>query len=504
MNKSLVGLLLGAIALLNGVTRADSSPARVVIDAGATGTPIHREIIGTNWDLPDIQSAALKLPPRTLARGVAGGLFADTFNWQDCTGGSHHPTIDFLRALRDAQCRGMITVNVRGTGTGVGYVDFQYLDTSFDPLLQLASQWVRYVNFIIPNGPQNDEDRAILARIDWSKWSSSPKLPDPGEAPLPRIKYWEIGNEPEIAIQDFEFTDDPEELPPHLPGKPIAEYIHRYKTITAAMKKVDPTIKVGPAMLDSVPENAMPLLNDHEAVIDFWGYHPYDDLGRHYHSNGTPEQIEKMQKFLRDVRTKLIKRHELQRQAFIKAGRDPDQVEFFLTEWNVMSWKYNYPSMYQAMGFAESIFTFAQLSVAGANYWGNLINDQKVTTEPGPAVRAWLKLEECLGDTLLNSHIDDANNLRLYTTRDSQTGQIFIWGLNFNNDSSRDIDLSLDGLNAATATLSTLSSGADTRLWTINARWADQPLPGFDAANFTLHIPSASIVLLKVQPGKSQ
>ncbi|MCC7351811.1 MAG: hypothetical protein IT446_14720 [Phycisphaerales bacterium] len=500
MNKSLFFLLVSLLALANGVTRAGESSAPLVIDIGVKGIAIHRQILGTNWDLPDIQSKALKLPSKTLIRGVAGGLFADTFNWRDCTGASHHPTIDFLRALRDSQCAGLITVNVRGTGTGVGYTDFKYLDTSLEPLVELASQWVRYVNFIIPNGPQNDADRAILAKIDWSKWSGSSKLPDPDESTLPRIKYWEIGNEPEIAINDVEFTEDPEELPPHLPGKTIAEYIHRYKTIVAAMKKVDPTIKVGPGVLDAVAETAMPLLNDHEAIVEFWGYHPYDNLGHDFHTNATPEQVDRMEAFLRGVRPNQIKKHEAQRQAFIKAGRNPDTVEFILTEWNAMSWRYNHPSMYQALGFAESIFTFAQLNVAAANYWGNLLNDQTVTTQPGPAVKLWLKLEQCLGDTLINSHIDDAGNLRLYTTRDSQTGQIFIWGLNFDNDSPKDITLSLRGLDASTATLSTLNGGVDTRLWTINATWTDQPLPRFDASNFTLHLPSASIILLNIQP----
>lgn len=476
-----------------------AEPAPLVIDVSAKGIPIHHEILGTNWDMPDFQSKNLQLPSRTMVRGVAGGLYADTFNWQNCSGASHHPTIDFLRDLRDSHCTGLITVNIRGTGTGVSYGDFHYADTSLDPLIQLACHWVRYVNFIIPNGPQNAADRAILAAIDWSKWSSSPKLPAPNEPALPTIKYWEIGNEPEIAIDHHEFTEDPEELPPHRPDWTIAEYVHRYKAITAAIKKVDPTIKVGPGMLDAVAETAMPLLNDHDAIIDFWAYHPYDDLGHYYHPDGTPAQIDKMEARLRNVRANQIKKYNMQRQAFIKAGRNPDQVQFMLTEWNAMRWNYNYPSMYQAFGFADSIFTFAQLNIADANFWGNMVNDQHVTTEPGPAARLWMKLDQCLGDTLVNSHVDDADNLRLYTTRDSKTGQIFLWGLNFDNDSSKNIDLSLRKVTASTATLSILNAGPDTRLWTIHARWTDHPLPHFDPARFTLHIPSASIVLLHIQ-----
>jgi alpha-L-arabinofuranosidase len=115
-------------------------------------------------------------------------------------------------------------------------------------------------------------------------------------------------------------------------------------------------------------------------------------------------------------------------------------------------------------------------------------------------VKAWWKLRDEMGDTLVSSMIDDANNRRIYTTRDSQTGEIKVWGLNFDNDSDTNINLALLGINAAdTATLSVLG-GTGTKLWTTSADWTSQTLNNFDAGNFNLSIPSASIVLLEVMP----
>ncbi len=53
------------------------------------------------------------------------------------------------------------------------------------------------------------------------------------------------------------------------------------------------------------------------------------------------------------------------------------------------------------------------------------------------------------------------------------------------------------------ATLSILG-GEGTKLWTsmvnIGSDWTAQTITNFNAANFNLHIPSASIVLLEVAP----
>lgn len=481
--------------------------AQTTIDMSVTGTPIDHEILGTNWDLYNIQNYPypFNILPGTMGRGVAGGLYADTFNWENISGGVRHfATMAFLRDLRDTNSSGLITVNMRGTGTGTNSSNFQYTDTSAASLVTLAADWVRYTNFIVPNGPQNAGDQAILNKIDWTG-SGEPKLPAPGEGALPKIKYWEIGNEPQIKVSGKWFSSS---FLDQLQGAwSTSEYVNRYKAITAAMKAQDPTIKVGPGLLDAVTDTAKALL-DSDATIDFWGYHPYDDIGKEYVANGNASQVNAMEADLRNVRVNQINNYNAQRQAFTNAGRNPDNVQFMATEWNAMNYAYDDPSMYQTLGFAESIFTFAQLNMKAAHYYGRAAyasGDPNDPTYPAnllyPMVKAWQKLDEHMGDTLVNSNIDDADNLRVYTTRDSKTGEVSIWVLNFDNDAAKLLNLALQGFAASdTATLSILSDGANTRLWSTNADWTTQTLTNFNAANFTLNVPSASIAMLLIHP----
>jgi hypothetical protein len=476
------------------------------IDMQAAGTLVHHEILGANWDLRDLQNYpyAFDIPDGTMARGVAGGLDADTFDWQKATGGRHYATMDYLRDLRDSNSSGMITVNMRGTGTGYLLNDFDYTNTNLSPLVTLASDWVRYTNFIVQNGVQNANDQAILDKIDWSYWSAAPKLPSANEGALPKIKYWEIGNEPEIEIDGKWFSSN---LFDQFQGAwTTTEYVNRYKAITAAMKAVDPTIKVGPGMLGGVEMTTMPLLNSN-ATIDFWGYHPYDNLGDDFVINGNASQINAMEAQLRGVRTNQITKMNALRQAFTNAGRNPDNVEFMATEWNAMDFRHDNPSMYQALGFAETIFTFAQLKVNAAHYWGWLAYTSGDDTDPTypdnllyPMVKVWDKMNQEMGDTRVNSIVDDANNLRVYTMRDSQTGQITIWALNFDNDADKSINLALLGIDVASiATLNIINNPNDLDLDSAMGNWTVQQIQNFNGDNFQLDIPQASLMMLQVQ-----
>jgi len=67
---------------------------------------------------------------------------------------------------------------------------------------------VRYTNHIVPTYRQGDtisdaRDLAIVNSLVWSSvfsGDSFDKLLAPGEAPVPRIVYWEIGNEPTVSV----------------------------------------------------------------------------------------------------------------------------------------------------------------------------------------------------------------------------------------------------------------------------------------------------------------
>ena len=188
----------------------------------------------------------LDLSKNAIVRGVAGGLDADTYNWEDLTDnyGINSPpltTLEFLRQARDQNAHVLLTANVRGIGTGVaGGRTFQYTDTSVDTLAGLAANWVRYTNYIVQNYRQGDTitvpgDAAILNALPSTRWPAG-KLLLPGESLTPKVTNWEIGNEPEDNFDIYQALSP-------------ADYLARYKTIGNAMVAQDPTIKVGPCVL---------------------------------------------------------------------------------------------------------------------------------------------------------------------------------------------------------------------------------------------------------------
>lgn len=470
------------------------------VDMGAAGTAVNRDILGTNYFT---QRPWAPVADRTMITGPAGGLAADMYDWQTQIPFSSWNSLGVLRDIRDSGSRPMFMVNMRGTGTaddGIG-TNFQYTNTSQTMLATLAAQWVRYTNFILPNGgPLNAGDQAILDKITWP----TAKLTPINEAPVPTVKYWEIGNEPDAYLYGIQFGT---------PAYPASDYVNRYKTITAAMKAVDPTIKLGPAisaMTSPVgPNNWKPAVADallqSSATIDFWGYHSYDNLDNDFKPNGTPSEISTMESRLRGVRPYQANLLNLQKGFFTAAGRDPNNVEFRATEYNPMGTGTNAqsaPTMYQALALAETMFTYADLKLASANYWGLLAPDPPGPYDLWPMVKVWQKMNQNIGDTLVNSIIDDVNNRRVYITRDSVTGKVVVWGLNFDNDTDTSINLSLQNLAASSnATLSILNDGSSTTLWTGDeAKWTTQSLGNFNADHFNLNIPHAGIVMLEVMP----
>lgn len=480
----------------------------VDVDMGTSGIAINRGILGSvnHFQRPWVPTGE---PDRTFITGPVSGLHADMFNWQTRTGGVDWTTVDMLRYVRDRESTPVFMANLRGTGVSNGsntFDGFHYTNKDLPMLTTLASEWVRYTNFILPNnGPLNANDQAILNKIEIHDGYDA-RLPSPGEAPVPKVQRWLIGNEPPAWIDSFYFTDDPLDLPPfNQYTRPFSVYVSRYKTISNAMKAVDPTIKVGPSLIRDVNYGGKQLLAS-DATIDLWGYHPYDDMGQDFVVNGTPAQIATMEARLRGVRGNQIAYYNEQRQAFIDAGRNPDNVEFMANEWNPLYPTYDNPSMYQALAFAESIFTFAELGLTSANYWGERAYpkyrpDGTLETRIYPMSQLWQKLNERMGDSLVSSIIDDANNRRVYTTRNSETGEIVVWGLNFDNDADTTINLSLEGFYAPNSvSYSLLDNGSSTQLHTPDARWASKTLNNFNAGNFNLDIPNAGIVMVRILP----
>lgn len=137
-----------------------------------------------------------------------GGVLADTYHWRDGMGTldqrgeNEHAftgvketvrmgTQEFMELCEAMAAEPLITVNVV-TGTA-----------------QEAAEWVRQVNIL-----------RLTSRSTGKQ--------------LPRVEYWEIGNEPYLKVEGRETL-----------WLETAEYVRRADAIIAAMRTVDPTIKVG-------------------------------------------------------------------------------------------------------------------------------------------------------------------------------------------------------------------------------------------------------------------
>ena len=462
-------------------------------------------------------------------RGVAGGLEADFYDWRNRSNDQRSTTLEYLRFARDYNANLIITANIRGLAepdpTTPATDDRRFYDTSIETLTTMAADWVRYTNIIAQKYRQGDTiaDPHNKAIVDALIWSTGPtdthdKLPTSAEAKLPKVTYWEIGNEPRVGLtSSYNFTNSYTFLTPNHPVDSTHKYDfrERYTSLTSAMRAVDPTIKVGPAMqwLNAVTEQEIlnSILtrqsNGSYLPVDFIGYHPYQKL----YEDTTTSGIEGR---LRGIYATHASRVANIRSMIAASGRDPYSVELIASETNVSNHTSNGTAyeaqMAHALGTVEEVFSFARLGVNAANYW--LWPGDPYDWTKQPVYKAYEGLRDHLGDTLLSVYSD--NNTRLYTTRDKVSGEIDVWGLNFSNSDDISLQLSLANLPPAgySAQLKTLRAGGDTTLFSANlpsylaggptnqVGWQTISLTGVNLTNYLLSLPAATISVLVLTP----
>ena len=451
----------------------------------------------------------------SMARGVAGGLDADCYDWRDLDSGSgwgtpawsgRYSTLEFLQQAAAHQAAPLITANVFGGGfrdwadpPNPGVFVCQPVNGE-----GLAADWVRYTNNILQSYRQGDE--ASLSGEDLrvhdsiGGWGVKPRLLQSGAPAVPRVQYWEIGNEPELGSTGSFLTNH--SLSP-------TAYRDRYKSIGAAMLAVDPTLKLGPCLISpSDPAGSGQWLSalaaDPAVQLDFVAYHPYYGTIKSFWGN--PEG---MTSALRDYRSYLNARTAGMRAILSAHGRTCD---FIASEWNAVNWdapEYMQASMAAALGTAETCFAFAEDGVLAGGYWAkpNRVLGVRDT---------FAALVEHMGDTLVASgdemgYPSGNSNARIYVTGDSSDeSTISIWGLNFDDAQPTTVQLSLGSCQLVSATLKHYgkagpdSAGGDTSLITSSGMTWDQQdvTAGFEVANFPFTMEDAEITLLvlKIQP----
>lgn len=523
-------LALACLGAGSGRSRADDL---IVIDV-AGGRAFHREVFGRNAHasayLSEGYGAAFekdqKIIERVSVRGVAGGIAADSYDWRlrrNAHGGFRRPdgqiahgqsTLELLRAARDHGSSLIITVNQRGLGSANAGGEVVYADTSTKMLATMAADWVRYANRIVPKYRQGDsiddpDDRRVLDAIDWSGPDfRSDKLLAPGEPPVPKVTYWEIGNE----VNFFGEAD---------------EYRDRYHEIAAAMTAADPSIKIGPNVtggFQSGADTAARFLerllqprddtsgNPVRERVDFISYHPYG-----YQILGVPDTDHAaVSRELNRIKANQLAERDWVKAQASRAGRDPDTIELLATEWNSSTydnaWRMR---QWNGLGVVETVMSFAEMGLSAAHFW---VWPAYIHTGAEPSqYLAFEALTRFGGDTLVAARREE--NLRLYVTRDRQTGTVAVWGMNFRFGDPADapitVRLAIRNLptNPGPITLMRLAKQTGpTDLLTTTPTDPNQPTVGWittnrddlDPTDFQLTINPAEIAILVIEGEKKR
>lgn len=475
---------------LNHVSVIDLRQA-VPFNVGVRGQCPYRQIAASAYP------ALWSLGYGSLARGLAGGLDADTYDWRDISsgstwglGGGAYTTLQFLQYARDYQADPMLTANVFGGG----YRDAANSDVFVCQVNNpegLAADWVRYTNFIVQNYHQGDEsamtgeDLRVYNSI--ANWGGRAQLLAQGESAIPPVKHWEIGNEPEVPGIGSMLSNH--YLSP-------ADYRDAYKRISQAMLAVDPTLKFGPCLTNPSDPNGQwlpTLAADSAAPIDFVSYHPYySGIKVNWgYPAGMTSSLRVMKDTLNNVSAAI-------RTIMTQNGRTG--YGLIASEWNPVNW--DAPSQAQSsvangIGVAETAFTFAEDGVQGATFW------EQPQSKLGPK-GAFEGLRDYMGDTFVATMesmglTDRDFNWRVYVTRNaSDEDTLMVWGLNFYDDQTVAVDLSIPYCRFDSGVLHRYGNpSGDTSLMTSSGMaWTEQPVTGLDAGHFTFTMQDAEITVL--------
>jgi len=467
----------------------------------------YRSVASSAWE------PLWNLAAGSMGRGLGGGLDADTYDWRDIDSGSGwgtptssgaFTTLEFLQAARDRNAAPVLTANLLGGGyrnwSDPNYPGVFVCQTANPE--GLAADWVRYTNIIAQSYRQGDEANLIGEDLrvynSIVNWDVKSKLLTPAEGSVPPVQYWEIGNEPEVGgYGDF--------LTNHYLGP--TDYCNRYKTISAAMLVVDPSLKFGPCLITPSDPNGSgqwlsALAADPGVQLDYVSYHPY------YNAIKTNwASYEGMATALRDYKEYLNGHTAGMRSILAQHGRT--SCDFIASEWNPVNWDAPgtlQASMANAIGIVETCFTFSEDGVLAGTFW------EQPQGKLGARL-AFQGLVDYMGDVLISTSeqmgVDPANsNFRIYVTKnEGDDSVIMIWGLNFDDTQPITVNLGLIPCEVTSAKLRHLGkpgddgAGGDTSLTHYSGlAWDEQDVTaGFNPQSFAFTMEDAEITLLVLQ-----
>lgn len=486
-------------------TQWRTTPLTRSIDCSAAGTVINKGVHGMDSQ-PKAVSAQMEADCLAVSFNTSMRWGGDGYNWKTRTAQWNSSSVSTLQRLRQARDRNsylQILTNTRGIGTGNGST-WVYTDQTPETLAALTADWVFYCNKLLQTKRQGDPlDAREQALLDSLSWGSDDKLLAPGEAAVPKVDWWEIGNEPE----------GPYPPPPLTPQ----DYAARYKVITQAVLAEDPTVKVGPCITTADNGNAWldAVLSDPGNRVDFVNYHPYGPLyGITKTTSGGVLNADDLNLGLNTIKQQQIDRRQKIIERLSAAGR-PTNTPLVASECNPSSWEGTYyfnlnRTVAHALGVAETIFTFAELGFLASQYW-DYPNWPSTTAIEAPGQKVYKALQAYIGDRLIDSFSE--TDFRLYTTRDTTSGRITIWAINFSEYRDKSVRFQLADCPAgALVYLHRLAAvSGQTSLITKNAKndpaenvvWTVTDITSStNPADFTAVFPRATLTILRFEPAR--
>lgn len=537
-----------------GANNGPAQPTSFSVDASSQGTflnPGVRGLAGADQSLArhdnsDQTANIAQLPylRGSSLRGVSGGLNADIYNWETRNAQPRPTTLEFLRFARDYDAELFITANIRGLTEPDPDVENwrRYYTSDTLTLANLAADWVRYCNRIVQTYREGDPitDARDAAVLDSLTWNSSyvnefgtadnfTTLTAVGEGPIRKVKYWEIGNEPLISLRNAYSVTNAFTFNGAAGNSTHADYVNRYLALTNAMLAEDPTIKVGPCLVNArtgANEDILDLLLQSNAQVDFISYHPYGSMGDYQFPEGFGSGVRPAAASFQEGYLTGVYSEQQQFLADIKAvvaARRPGQVntmEYAATETNVSDFRTNNSHqegcMAHALGTAESIFSWGRLGLSAAHYWIWVLANATVNDPNGvfPVSMVYAKMRDAMGDRLIGSF--DANDkIRCYVVGSSTTSTLTVWAMNFSNSTPQNFTLNLNNIPAnatstvymerlqainGTTTLASVNLGSQIPGGPVKqVDWtAPTVMEGADPSSMNLTLPAATLTLLTI------
>jgi alpha-L-arabinofuranosidase len=317
--------------------------------------------------------------------------------------GTFYQDMDFDEYMELCQVQGrksLVCVNALSYKTNPGQITYEELKTS-------AVEWVRYAQL---KGYQVD--------------------------------YWQIGNE-------MDHHDD-------LQTK--AEYLALYRDFAAAMKAVDPTIKVGPGILNN-SNWYQPLVKDSPELTDFVSVHQYmwnwtDTISNYEDWRSTSSD------YINNINTAIN---------VIKADASKP-TEIHVTETNVTGHDTagTTNNLYKSLWMAEVLLNQAKAKYVAYSYYWGLHSPWKGTNDESafegddlsvalrmdnnafkPSAHAISLINRFLLDTFVYTD-KSVNQIRTYATKSAAEDRINIILIN-RNDVEEEVDLNFKSLSSAWA-----------------------------------------------------